>query len=81
VKDALPVIGAICSLKVAVMTGLVVGTPVALLIGATAITQGRKMALVSPLPELFPAHPTAEATTRIAIEHIHGIELLLGLFI
>jgi hypothetical protein len=81
VKVALPFMGAICSLKVAVIIGLLIGTPVALLTGATTVTQGRRIALVSPLPELLPPQPIVAATKITATEHIHGAELLLKLFI
>ncbi len=81
VKVALPLIGAICSLKVAVMTGLVIGTPIALLTGATAVTQGRRIALRSPFPEFVPPQPIVAVTKIIATEQILSVELLLKLFI
>jgi hypothetical protein len=68
VNDAGPVIGAMGSLKAAVMTALLMGTPVALGTGATAVTVGAAMTLVlegSPrMGALFEEQPSARAPAR-----------------
>jgi hypothetical protein len=69
VKVAPPVIGAIGSLKVAVMLGLN-GTLVALSSGVTAVTTGGSAAMPPPprMGSRSPLHPVAKATSSNAMD-------------
>lgn len=81
VKLAPPVIGAIGSLNAAEIIVLLIGTLVALLMGATAVTEGGRTAIAPtprigsrpPLP-LPPPHPAINAASKTGIDQISRLE-------
>jgi hypothetical protein len=79
-KLAAPVSTAIGSLKVAVMIVLFIGTPVALLIGATAVTVGASAATRVPRMGSRP-QPTVRAHRSVTTQPIWNLGSLSDLII
>ena len=83
VKVSAPLSGAIGSLKVAVVTAVLIDTAVAASAGVTAITVGARAA-EPPEPRIgspSAPHPAAKVPSSNAVNHITHLEYLSNLFI
>jgi len=81
VNVAAPAIGAMASLNAAVISALLMGMPVALFAGATAVTVGGRIAVESK-PRISPLPPPPPQATSAPVKKTasHGRMLLRNLF-